>query len=44
MPIKTMWQLVWLKGKRHSPAAKAYLEFLSERKEALAKLHFEWYM
>ena len=32
-PIKTMWSLIWLKGKKHSPAAKAYLEYLEKNKE-----------
>lgn len=42
-PIKTMWSLIWLKGKKHSPAAKAYLEYLEENKEVIREKKFNWY-
>lgn len=42
-PIKTMWSLIWLKGKKHSPAAKAYLEYLEEFKEEIREKKFSWY-
>lgn len=40
LPIKTMWSLIWLKGKNHSPAATAFMKYLSEQKEALIS---EWF-
>lgn len=42
-PIKTMWSLIWLKGKKHSPAAKAYLEYLEKNKDTIKKDKFSWY-
>lgn len=42
-PIKTMWSLIWLKGKKHSPAAKAYLEYLEMNKESIKEDKFSWY-
>lgn len=32
-PITTSWNLIWLKGKKHSPAAKAFLEYVRVSKE-----------
>ncbi|OYQ32234.1 LysR family transcriptional regulator [Flavobacterium cyanobacteriorum] len=43
LPIKSMWSLIWLKGKKHSPLAEKYLEYLKKEKEALVQKHFEWY-
>lgn len=40
LPIITMWNLVWLKGKQHSPIAKAYLEFLRENKMRIMEENF----
>jgi len=42
LPIKTSWNLIWLKGKKFSPAALAYLEFLSEYVEKVNASHFDW--
>jgi DNA-binding transcriptional LysR family regulator len=40
LPIKADWNLIWLKQKKHSPAVKAFIRWLSEnRKEVLFK-HF----
>lgn len=33
MPVKTTWSLIWLKGKKHSPVANAYLQFLKKEKK-----------
>lgn len=42
-PIKSMWHLIWLKGKSFSPVANAYLHFVKkERKQIVAK-QFNWY-
>jgi len=40
LPLKADWKLIWLKQKKHSPAVKAFIRWLSEnRKEVLSK-HF----
>lgn len=42
LPIITKWQLIWLKSKKLSPAAAAYLEFLKAKKTELINDHFAW--
>jgi len=42
-PIETEWNLVWLKNKKLSPVAKAYLEFIKEEKHNIIKQKFSWY-
>ncbi|SDE49348.1 DNA-binding transcriptional regulator, LysR family [Pricia antarctica] len=42
LPINTTWNLIWLKSKKLSPAATAYLEFISTEKEAIIKKKFAW--
>ena len=42
LPIQTTWSLVWPSGKKHSPAAKAFLEYLQSTKEAIIEEHFSW--
>ncbi len=43
LPIKTTWSLIWLKGKRHSPVSKAYLEYLKKEKSQIVADKFSWY-
>lgn len=43
LPIKTTWSLIWLEGKRHSPVAKAYLEFVKKEKQHIVHDKFRWY-
>jgi DNA-binding transcriptional LysR family regulator len=43
LPIKTTWRLVWLKGKKHTAASKAYLEFLKKEINDIVKNKFAWY-
>lgn len=43
LPIKTIWSLVWLKGKNLSLVAKAYLEYLELNKGDIIKQQFSWY-
>lgn len=43
LPIKTMWSLVWLKGKNLSPVAQAFLEHLKRNKEKIIEDKFNWY-
>jgi len=42
-PVKTMWSLLWLKGKKHTQVASAFLKVLEEEKEKIKKNKFDWY-
>ena len=42
-PVKTMWSLIWLKGKKHTQVASAFLKALEEEKEKIKKNKFDWY-
>ena len=42
LPIKTTWSLIWLKGKKHSPAADALLEYIKKEKNNIVKEKFNW--
>jgi len=42
LPINTTWRLIWLKRKKLSPAAEAYLEYLNGKKEKIIKDNFSW--
>lgn len=42
-PIKSIWNLIWIKGKNFSPVAKALLEHLKTEKTRIVKERFEWY-
>lgn len=42
LPIITNWTLIWLKGKKLSPTATAFLKFVSEEKGNIIKNHFSW--
>ncbi|HQQ94887.1 MAG TPA: LysR substrate-binding domain-containing protein [Bacteroidia bacterium] len=41
-PIRSSWRLIWLKEKKLSPAATAYLDFIRNNKEQIIKKHFSW--
>jgi DNA-binding transcriptional LysR family regulator len=43
LPIKTTWSLIWLKGKRLSPVASAFLKHLNEEKANIKNDKFHWY-
>jgi DNA-binding transcriptional LysR family regulator len=43
LPIKTTWSLIWLKGKKHSPAASAFLDYLKNEKANVVQEKFSWY-
>lgn len=43
LPIKTTWSMLWLKGKRHSPVAAAFLQYIKSKKAAIISQHFDWY-
>lgn len=42
-PIKSQWQIVWMKGKKFSPAADFYLEYLKKERNKIIKENFGWY-
>ncbi len=42
LPIKTTWCLIWLKSKKLSPAAAAYLDFIKNKKENIIEDTFKW--
>ena len=42
LPIITNWRLIWLKEKKLSPIALAYLQFLTENKERINNENFSW--
>ena len=44
LPILTYWRLIWLKNKKLSHVASAYLDFVRSEKEAIIKKHFGWYV
>ncbi len=44
LPILTYWRLIWLKNKKLSPVAAAYLDFIRKEKEAIIEKHFGWYV
>ncbi len=41
LPIRNRWQLIWPKGKQHSPVAAAFLEFVRKEKDAIIERQFE---
>ena len=43
LPITTTWSLIWLKGKKLSPVASAYLDYLKKNKERIVHEKFSWY-
>lgn len=42
-PIKTHWHLIWLKNKKFSAAANAYLDYLKTEKDTIIQKHFNWF-
>ena len=42
LPIFTTWNLIWLKEKKLSHAATAYIQYLLENKEIIKERHFNW--
>jgi DNA-binding transcriptional LysR family regulator len=43
LPIKTVWRLIWLKGKKHSPVAASFLNHIKKEKLAIVQNKFDWY-
>jgi len=44
LPINTTWNLIWLKSKKLSPGALAYLDFISSEKDRIIKEKFDWFI
>lgn len=44
LPLTTEWRLIWLKKKKLSLAAQAYLDFLRARKTEIIETEFSWYL
>jgi DNA-binding transcriptional LysR family regulator len=42
LPLISNWRLIWLKGKKLSPVAKAYLDYVNEYSESIKKDYFSW--
>ena len=42
LPLRTEWNLIWLKSKKLSPIALAYIEFLNKEKELIINEKFSW--
>ncbi len=42
-PITSVWNLVWMKNKKFSPVAAAFLTYIHEQKEAIIRERFEWF-
>lgn len=42
-PIKSNWQIIWMKGKKFSPAASTYLAHLKKEGAKIIKDKFDWY-
>jgi DNA-binding transcriptional LysR family regulator len=43
LPIKTVWRLIWLKGKKHSPVAASFLNHIKKEKLTIVQNKFDWY-
>ena len=43
LPMKTVWNLIWLNSKNLSPAAKGFIENIKENKNNIMKNHFNWF-
>ncbi len=43
LPISTTWNMIWLKSKKFSPIAEAYLEYVQAEKDVIIRDKFQWY-
>lgn len=41
LPIKTVWQLIWLKGKKLSPVSGSLLQYIQQQKSEVIKTYFK---
>lgn len=42
-PIESTWRLIWLKNKKLSPVASAFLNYIKNEKEKISSDRFEWF-
>lgn len=42
LPIKSVWNLIWLKEKKFSPVAASFLNYVRTEKEKIIKQKFDW--
>lgn len=42
LPLKSEWRLIWLKQKKFSVVAKAYLDFIRKSKTSIYRSYFSW--
>jgi DNA-binding transcriptional LysR family regulator len=42
-PIKSVWNLIWLKGKKFAPQAQQYMDSLKKDKERIIRERFDWF-
>lgn len=42
-PINSTWNLIWLKGKKLSPVAVAYLNYIQKEKQNIINNKFDWF-
>jgi DNA-binding transcriptional LysR family regulator len=43
LPVRNTWRLIWLKGKRHSPAANAFLQHVKKERDRIVQEGFGWF-
>jgi LysR family transcriptional regulator, low CO2-responsive transcriptional regulator len=43
LPLLSSWNIIWLKGKKFTLIADAYIDFLGHKKEEIISEHFAWY-
>ncbi|HPI12294.1 MAG TPA: LysR substrate-binding domain-containing protein [Catalimonadaceae bacterium] len=43
-PIVSNWNLIWLKSKRFSPVAHAFLDFIQAEKDRIVAEKFDWFV
>jgi len=41
-PIRTKWKIIWLKSKKLSPVANAYLDYITKNKSEIVDKQFKW--
>jgi DNA-binding transcriptional LysR family regulator len=42
-PIKSVWSLIWLKGKKFTPVAGAFFDYIKKKKGSIVKERFDWF-
>ena len=44
LPLLTQWRLIWLRSKKLSPVAQAFLDYTRAKKTQILKNEFNWYL